>query len=294
MRKLRVAHIPYLNSVPYYAGVSESGLEMVDLHPRALGQAAAEGSIDAGLMSIADTFATPDFEPLGDLGIALDGPAHSVLLFSAEPVQRLAGTTLGITGETSTSYPLLRLLLEDCYGVRPAAYVRRTEEAAPGDSGVLLIGDAALRRAMRSGLEPGNIEYSSEPFYLDNADPFEEPFPHVLDLAAAWRAWQGLPFVFARWMVRRDVDIDARGELLELLTKTLEGNLRRLERLAPEYAARAGLSEHGAFAYLMGFTYQFGSAGEASIETFRDLLESTAWWEIVPPALLERDERDSS
>jgi chorismate dehydratase len=294
MRSLRVAQIPYLNSVPYYAGVSETGLEMVDLHPRALGQAAAEGSIDAGLMSIADTFATPNFEPLGDLGIALDGPAHSVLLFSAEPIERLGGKTLGITGETSTSYPLLRLLLEDCYGIRPAAYVRRTGEAAPGDSGVLLIGDAALRRAKRSGLEPGANEYSGEPFRLDGADPFEEPFPHVLDLAAAWKAWQGLPFVFARWMVRRDVDIDARGELLELLTETLEDNLRRLDRLALEHAARAGLSERGAFAYLMGFTYQFGSAGEAGIKTFRNLLESTAWWEIVPPALLERDKRSSS
>lgn len=294
MRPLRVAHIPYLNSVPYYAGVSESGVEMVDLHPRALGQAAAEGSIDAGLMSIADTFATPDFEPLGDLGIALDGPAHSVLLFSAEPVERLDGKTLGITGETSTSYPLLRLLLEDRYGIRPAAYVRRSEEAAPGDSGVLLIGDAALRRAKRSGLEPGSIEYPNEPFLLDQPDPLKEPFPHVLDLAAAWKAWQGLPFVFARWMVRRDVEIGARGELLELLTQTLEGNLRRLDRLASEYAERAGLSDHGAFAYLMGFTYQFGSAGESAIETFRNLLESTAWWEIVPPALLRRDERDSS
>jgi chorismate dehydratase len=289
MRSLRVAHIPYLNSVPYYAGVSDTGLEMVNLHPRALGQAAAEGSIDAGLMSIADTFATPSFEPLGDLGIALDGPAHSVLLFSAEPVERLSGRTLGITGETSTSYPLLRLLLEDCYGVRPTAYVRRKGEEAPGDSGVLLIGDAALRRAKRSGLEPGTIEYSDQPFRLEGANPFDEPFPYVLDLAAAWKAWQGLPFVFARWMVRRDVSIDARGELLELLSKTLEGNLRRLDRLAPEYAERAGLSAQGAFAYLMGFTYQFGSAGEAGIEAFRDLLESTAWWETVPPALLERD-----
>jgi len=288
MKPLRVAHIPYLNSVPFYAGVSESDLEMVDLHPRALGQAAAEGSIDAGLMSIADTFATPDFEPLGELGIALDGPAHSVLLFSAEPLQRLAGKSLGITGETSTSYPLLRLLLEDCYGVSPAAYVRRTDAAAPNDSGILLIGDAALRRAKRSGLEPGAIEYSSEPFRLEHADPFEEPFPFVLDLAAAWKAWQGLPFVFARWMVRRDVGIEARGELLELLTETLENNLRRLDRLAPEHAARAGLSDQAAFAYLMGFTYQFGSAGEESIAKFRDLLESTAWWETVPPALLER------
>ena len=289
MRPLRVAHIPYLNSVPYYAGTSESGIEMVDLHPRALGQAAAQGSIDAGLMSIADTFASTDFEPLGDLGIALDGPAHSVLLFSAEPVHRLSGTTLGVTGETSTSYPLLRLLLEDRYGIHPAAYVRRGDGPAPTDSGILLIGDAALKRAMRSGLEPGSIEYSCEPFELEGADPFEEPFRHVLDLAAAWKAWQGLPFVFARWMVRRDVELDARRELLGLLTETLEGNLRRLDQLAREHAPRAGLSDHGAFAYLMGFTYQFGSAGEEGIEKFRNLLESTAWWETVPPALVGKE-----
>jgi chorismate dehydratase len=286
MKALRVAHIPYLNSVPFYAGVSKTGLEMVDLHPRALGQAAAEGSIDAGLMSIADTFASTDFEPLGDLGIALDGPAHSVLLFSARPLDQLGGTTIGITGETSTSYPLLRLLLEDRFGVRPTAYVRRSGEPAHGDSGVLLIGDAALRRARRSGLEPGVIEYPGDPFELEGADPFEEPFRHVLDLAAAWKAWQGMPFVFARWMVRREVDAESRRELLQLLSETLAGNLRNLDRLAAEHASRGDLSGKGAFAYLMGFTYQFGSAGEAAISRFRSLLESTAWWETVPPALL--------
>jgi chorismate dehydratase len=289
MRPLRVAHIPYLNSVPFYAGFAEAGIEMIDLHPRALGQAAAAGSIDAGLMSIADTFAATDFEPLGDLGIAVNGPVHSVLLFSGQPVDRLDGTTLGITGETSTSYPLLRLLLEDRYAVRPSAYIRRPEEPAPGDSGMLLIGDAALRRARRGGLEPGSVEYSSEPFELEGADPFAEPYRYVLDLAAAWKAWQGLPFVFARWMVRRDVGAEARRDLLQLLTETLESNLRRLDRLAPEYACRADLSEHGAFAYLMGFTYKFGLPGEEGIGKFRNLVESTAWWETVPPALLAKE-----
>jgi chorismate dehydratase len=289
MRPLRVAHIPYLNSVPFYAGVSETGLEMIDLHPRALGRAAAEGSIDAGLMSIADTFASVDFEPLGDLGIALNGPVHSVLLFSAQPVARLGGTTLGITGETSTSYPLLRLLLEDRFGVRPAAYIRRPDEPAAGDSGILLIGDAALRRARRSGLEPGVMEYSNDFFEMEGADPFDEPYRYVLDLAAAWKAWQNLPFVFARWMVRRDVDAEARRDLLQLLTETLECNLRRLDQLACEHAFRADLSEQGAFAYLMGFTYRFGLAGEKGIARFRSLVESTAWWETVPPALLAKE-----
>ena len=101
MGRLRIAHISYLNSAPFFAGMDDQSLEMIDLHPRALGEAARRGDIDAGLMSIADTFRNPEFEPLGDLGIALDGPSHSVLLFSASPVRRLDGATIGITAETS-------------------------------------------------------------------------------------------------------------------------------------------------------------------------------------------------
>ncbi|MFQ5744304.1 MAG: MqnA/MqnD/SBP family protein, partial [Acidobacteriota bacterium] len=243
----------------------------------------------AGLMSVADTFRNRDFEPLGDLGIGLDGPAHSVLLFSSAPVGKLGGTTLGVTGETSTSFPLLRLLLEDRYGVNPAAYVRRASGPLPSDAGMLLIGDAALQRAARGGLQPGRQDYSGSVLELEQAEPFDEPFRYVLDLAAAWHQWQGLPFVFARWMVRHSVGRQARLLLLASLRETLEVNLRRLDALAAEQAPRAGLSAQGAFAYLMGFTYRFGAAGEQGINTFRSLLESTPWWEATLPAVLETE-----
>ena len=82
MNRLRIAHISYLNSAPFFAGMGDEIFEMVEMDPRALGQAAEQGEVDAGLMSIVDTFRNPQFEPLGDLGIALYGAAHSVLLFS--------------------------------------------------------------------------------------------------------------------------------------------------------------------------------------------------------------------
>lgn len=286
MSALRIAHISYLNSAPFFAGMEDERVEMIDLHPRALGQAAERGEIDAGLMSIADTFRNPEFEPLGDLGIALDGPAHSVLLFSARPVHRLDGATIGITGETSTSYPLLRLLLDGWFGARPAQYARRPEGARPGDDALLLIGDAALRRAARNGLVPGTRDYG-DVIELDT-DRFEEPFQHVLDLSAAWKQWQGMPFVFARWMVRRGVPRDDRVMLVESLLATLDANLRRLEEVAAQHAGRAGLTPGAAYAYLMGFTYRFGGAGEAAIERFRYLLESSQWWETAPPAVLQK------
>jgi len=286
MSRIRIAHISYLNSAPFFASMDDEGLEMIDLHPRALGRAAERGDIDAGLMSIADTFRNPEFEPLGDLGIALDGPAHSVLLFSAAPVRQLDGATIGITGETSTSYPLLRLLLDGHFGVTPASYVRRPQGPDPGDDAILLIGDAALKRAARSGLEPGRRDYGRGILELGSGR-FEEPYQHVLDLSAAWKEWQAMPFVFARWMVHREVSRDDRVMLVEALLASLDRNMRRLEEVAATNADRAGLSTAAAFAYLMGFTYRFGDTGETAIRTFRDLLESTQWWETAPPKMLQ-------
>ena len=285
MSSLRIAHISYLNSAPFFAGMDDQRLKMIDLHPRALGEAAQRGEIDAGLMSIADTFRNPDFEPLGDLGIALDGPAHSVLLFSAEPVRKLDGTTIGITGETSTSYPLLRLLLDGYFGVHPATYVRRPHGPDPSDDAILLIGDEALKRAARNGLEPGKRDYGRGVLELGTGR-FDEPYQHVLDLSAAWQQWQGLPFVFARWMVRRGVSRDDRVLLVEALLASLDRNMRRLEEVAGENADRAGLSRAAAYAYLMGFFYRFGDAGEQAVRSFRELLESTHWWETAPPSVL--------
>ncbi len=287
MSRLRIAHISYLNSAPFFAGMEDERLEMIDMHPRALGQAAEQGEIDAGLMSIADTFRNPRFEPLGDLGIALDGAAHSVLLFSSEPVRTLDGATSGITVETSSSYPLLRLLLDGHFGVHPAAYHRRPNGPEVSDDAILLIGDSALRRAARSGLEPGRRDYGGGIMELGTRR-FEEPYQNVLDLSAAWREWQGRPFVFARWMVHREVSREDRVMLVEALLSSLDANMRGLAELAAETAGRAGISGPAAYAYLMAFIYRFGDRGEEAIETFRELLESTQWWETAPPAVLEK------
>ena len=288
MNRLRIAHISYLNSAPFFAGMGDEIFEMVEMDPRALGQAAEQGEVDAGLMSIVDTFRNPQFEPLGDLGIALYGAAHSVLLFSSKPVQKLNGATIGITGETSTSYPLLRLLLNGYFGVNPAAYVRRPNGPEVSDDALLLIGDSALRRAARSGQEPGLRDYNAGILELE-ASGFEEPYRHVLDLSAAWREWQGRPFVFARWMVRREVAREDRVTLLGALLSSFDANMRRLEKLAADNADRAGISADAAYAYLMGFIYRFGDHGEEAIEIFRELLESTHWWETAPPIALESE-----
>ena len=77
--------------------------------------------------------------------------------------------------------------------------------------------------------------------------------------------------------------------LLEALLSSFDANMRRLKEVATDNADRAGISTEAAYAYLMGFIYRFGDHGEEAIEIFRELLESTHWWETAPPVTLERE-----
>jgi len=277
MSALRVARIPYLNSVPFYQNLEGAGYELVDMPPRELGRLAIDRRVDAGILSLCDLHRTEAFEPLGSLGISVDGPAHSVLLFTRGAPTDLAGATIAITGETSTSFPLLRLLLEQRMGVVPGEYVSRAAGPGPDDGAVLLIGDAALRLAAAGGLVPGLADYSAELISL--ARPTEGEWTHVMDLGTAWRRWQGLPFVFARWATDRRVSREDRAELSDRLERSLADSLVGLLPLAISNCASAGLDGEAARAYLAGFGYECGPREKAGQGTFLGLLEATDWWE---------------
>lgn len=278
MSPLRVARIPYLNSVPFYQHVDDGTFVLIDLPPRMLGQAARRGEIDAGIMSLCDSFRSPEFMTLGSLCVACDGPAHSVLLFSCVSPDQLCGATIAITGQTSTSYPLLRLLLERRYGVGTVRFVRR-EHATDEDEAVLLIGDAALKEAASGGLVPGVRDYGAVSMSLTGGR-----WSQALDLSAAWERWQELPFVFARWVVRREATSVTSAELLDCLATSLDQSLRDLHPLAVAHGGQAGLDADAAYAYLMGFTYRLGAPETEAIERFRALLSESPWWADRRPA----------
>lgn len=282
---LRVARIPYLNSLPFYACLPE-GTEELDLPPRQLGEAAASGAVDAGILSLCDIMQTPGLEPLGDLGVAVNGPAHSVLLFSREHPEQLQGT-IGITSETSTSFPLLRLLLSRRFGASRVEFARLLTGSPPADPvAELLIGDAALVAAAAVGLVPGSSCYEAGPMPVPRADASR--WSWVLDLGACWVDWQGLPFVFAEWVVRGDAASGAR----RALGAAIDESLRRFESdpdaVAAEASGWAGL-QHGAVrAYLQGFTYRLGAAERAGIARFQEMLGESPWWTAAHPATRER------
>ena len=273
MTTTRIARVPYLNSAPFYRGLAlGERYELTDCVPRALGERAAEGSLLAGLLPLADYLRLEGtFERVGRFGIAVRGRARSVLLFSRKPLRQLEGAVIAVTEETSTTALLLRLVLEQRYHVQPQEYVRIAGEDAarpPGPSvthagaggsserrageALLLIGDEALR------FRQGNTQY-----------PFET------DLAFEWWLWQHLPCVFAVWAIRKDAGADEMKQLELALAKSLGVNLRRLERLAHDASPGLGVPAEELHTYLSQFAYRFGQPEEDGIAQFRKLVDES-------------------
>ena len=108
------ARIPYANAAPFYALWKDAPFAVRNLVPRELGREAESGGVDLGLMATGDYLRLKDrFEPLSPpMGVATRGAVYSVLLFSRRPAGSLAGASISVTPETSTSIRLLRLLLD--------------------------------------------------------------------------------------------------------------------------------------------------------------------------------------
>ncbi|MBI2878854.1 MAG: menaquinone biosynthesis protein [Candidatus Rokubacteria bacterium] len=241
---IRVGRIPYLNCEPFYHALDHP--TVLDLPPRAMGEAARRGEIDAAPLSVVDGWALAEaFGPL-PFGIAVRRAARSVLLFSRRPLTRLDGAAIAVTPETSTSVLLLRVLLALRYGVAPRAWVGPEEEA----DARLLIGDGALQARGR----------------------LEATYPHRIDLALEWHAWTGLPFVFARWVVRRGCPPEEVQTLAQALGVALDRGMAALDEIGAR-RRELGLTPGEVAEYLRGFAYRLGPDEEKAEAEFRRCLE---------------------
>ncbi|THV32260.1 ABC transporter substrate-binding protein [Glycomyces paridis] len=174
--------------MPIYWGLARTGaLLEVDLHraaPDELSRLLVAGDLDIGPITLVEYLRhAEDLLLIPDPAVAADGPVLSVNLVTKSPLDDLpASPRVALASHSRTGVLLGRMLLEDRYGRTPTYTVTAPDlDAALADAdAAVLIGDEALRVHH----EPrGN---------------------HVLDLAAEWRDWTGLPMVFAVWAVRRD------------------------------------------------------------------------------------------
>jgi chorismate dehydratase len=146
-----------------------------------------------------------------------------------------------------TSVALLELLFQHVWKCAP--------EFVPGDAEIadiarfgdeehdarLVIGDAALLLGSRAAEEGG-------------ADGVPA-YPYVYDLGAEWKAWTGLPFVFAVWVAQRGVAVDAALAVHAKLIASRDWGLSNLAALAEQASRAFGIPRGDCAEYLSGLDY---------------------------------------
>lgn len=250
---MKIGQIPYLNSVLFYNGLAGEAaerrgldIELLPLVPRQLSGAAIEDVVDAGPVPLVTCWDIENrYESLGDFCIATKTKAYSILLFSKAPFEELDGANIGVTVETSTSVRLMKVLLANVWRVSPGGY---TKLDWPRNDAFLLIGDEALLHSR--GVDG---------------------YPHVADLGEVWNGWTGLPFVFAQWMVRRDLDAGRREALSAAIGDAMDSGWKQFETVVTPHARRLSMSVEEVRNYLEAFHFRMTDATRAATRRFREL-----------------------
>ena len=217
-----VAMIPYANMAPYRQLPPPEDCRFVSLVPRASIRALMDGSVVAAAVPVGGLARLADqVEMVGRFGIAAKGPVLSVLLFSQVPFEKMqAPHTLRLTSESATSVRLLYLLLGHSVGFDKLPRIVTKDTPADGE---LLIGDRALVKNM--------------------AAASQGVWPHRTDLSQRWFALHRRPFVFARWVVRKDAPVRIKEQIADWLDRFKEKEDQLVAQAISGSAQRLQLEE---------------------------------------------------
>lgn len=215
--------VSYLNTKPFLHGLQQSALWAhidLQLHPPALcAQALREGRAQVGLVPVGAWAELGEaWAMVGDYGIAARRAVRTVSLFAQSAVKDLRRIYLDYQSRTSVA--LVQLLAREYWQLRDVEWIGTQagfERAEYGEGeGVVIIGDRAIGQAER--------------------------FAYEYDLAQTWQTWQGLPFVFAVWLARKDWLAAQTGDFLADFNAALAAGVQTREQLAalyqPQYAER--------------------------------------------------------
>src|SRR5580765_7590963 len=164
--------VSFLNSRPLIEGLdAECGISLHYAVPSAMPSMLRRGEVDAALIPVIDLARNAGrWERISNACIASDGETLTVRVFSKTPPEGMS--VLYVDPDSHTSVALAQLIwsyhFERRLVFRPLSAIDDLNEA----ESVLLIGDKVVNAPLRG-------------------------FDYEVDLGGAWKAWQGLPFVFA-------------------------------------------------------------------------------------------------
>ena len=242
--RIKVAAVSYLNTKPLLWGIEHSNiLDEIELeldYPARLASGLRAGNVDIALLPVAAISEILNARIVGDYGIAADGEVASVALFSKTPLESIE--TVYLDYQSRTSVQLTRILFkhfwkkEVTFLPAPENYI----EMISGTTAGVIIGDRALEQRTN--------------------------FPFVYDLAEAWKAFTGLPFVFAAWVSNKELPAD-------FLSRFNEANREGLKHIDDVVAANPFPAYDLQKYYRENIQYLLDEPKKAGLERFLELIK---------------------
>lgn len=237
---LRLGSVSFLNAKPLIYGLEQDeGVKLSLEVPSLLLDGMRDGRYDVALLPVIDYQRMEGLRVLTAGGIGCDGPTLTVRVFSRVPMTQVY--TLACDTDSHTSVALARVVFAEAFGLTPEFVTLSHDRAFDPSVARLLIGDKVVS---------------------------EEPagFPHQLDLGEAWKQLTGMPFVFAAWMARADVDL---GDLPLRLERAKQAGLLHVEQIIAREAAPRGWPADVALRYLTEYLkFDIGPEQIRAIERF--------------------------
>ncbi len=228
-----------------YFDMAKRGIQVEELPPSDMAAAISSGRLQGGLVPLVDTFDLDDgLRTVSGFCIATISQAVSVKFHSKAPIEELAGASVAVPEDAPTAVKLLQVLLSVKHGVKPGAYVSPDE---PHDA-QLMVGNLGLRH--RRGLRG---------------------FEHTYDLGEEWSRWTNLPFVFARWVLRTDLERQDALIIEDSLYTSLQDWADGLYRVSGP-SDRVPVHPSEIHTYTQGLRYFMGVPEERSVALFQEYL----------------------
>jgi chorismate dehydratase len=232
---LRIGCVKYLNARPL---ISVWNRGVVFDHPSVLCAQLARGELDVALVSSFEFLRNPIYRIVDGVSISSDGPVYSVIVAHQGEFADVKEIALDPAAETSGN--LLRCLLAE---LNLKVRIRSTP---PPESVRLLIGDQAIR------------------FRQEHANEFR-----FWDLGEQWKKLCGIPFVYALWLIRPEVE-NARA-IADRLRAWRDENIAQIDKLIGKETEfdRAFCSRY----YRENLRFNFGEGEKKGLLAFAELCQ---------------------
>ncbi len=251
----KVSVVQYLNTVPLVWGMlhgeQQGKFDLSFTTPAGCAEALRGKQAEIGIIPSIEYQRIDRAQILAGISIASKNAVKSVLLLSKLPVEKV--TSVAVDNSSRSSAALLRILFRKFYkrSINITPSVPKPLDMLKRADAALLIGDPALT--------------------------FNGPVAEIYDLAAEWKKFTGLPFVFALWVGREDSVPSKHRKDFEA---SRDFGLAHLDDIAAEYAAPLNLPASSLKVYLTeNIDYSLDEENRKGLRLFYKLARETA---IIP------------